>query len=96
MSDQIIFYEDSDFYLAYEEQLGRRFIHCRATRFNKGILRRGAEVLSDLKWESSQEGHDFLYCYTQNGKFVRMMGGEFLREIEYDEEIYEVYQWVTL
>ena len=92
---KIVFLKDPAFTLYYEDQGGRRFIHCDATAFSKGILKRMAHALCDLKEVSWDDGYHSLHCYTQNCKFVRMMGGAYLKSIECNNKVYEVYKWVT-
>ncbi len=95
MCSEVVFYGDDDFKICTKDTEEGRFVHCYVRRWNKGIMRRCAEVFCDVKDKAYEDGHDTIYTYTQNTKFALIAGGKYLHSVEFKGKVYEVYSWET-
>lgn len=69
------------------------FLHCEVKKNTKSALKEILSGLEILKEEAYLAGWDEMYTYTQNPRWVRLLGGIYLTEIVIDEKRYEVYKW---
>ncbi|MEN4889411.1 hypothetical protein [Erwinia billingiae] len=88
-------YEGEDFKAEGEFTGGFLFLHCTVHQHSFKTLRKIKNTLQDIKdMAHSQWGYtESLFAYTQNGRWCRLIGGEYLSSVEVDNQTYEVWEW---
>ena len=90
----VTLYSDIDFWAQGEICDGYFFIHCDVYKHNLKTLRKIKQGISHLKIALLERGYDKpLYSYTKNGRWVKLIGGEYLTSFNVEGEEYEVWQW---
>lgn len=69
------------------------FLHCDVKRNTVSSLKSVREGFSILKEEAYLHGWDEMYTYTQNGRWVRLIGGQYQQTVIVNDKEYEVYKW---
>lgn len=89
-----LLYTGEDFISHAEYAGGFLFLHCEVLVWNKSTLKKIKEGIKQVKERALEEGYDKpLFTYTQNPKWVKLIGGVYANSFEAEGEQYEVYLW---
>lgn len=89
-----LLYTGEDFIAHAEYAGGFLFLHCEVMDWSLGTLRKIKRGLKHLREECLKNGYDRpLFTYTQNPRWVKLIGGKYLTEFEVYGEHFEVWIW---
>lgn len=89
-----VFYDGPEYKAEGELCDGLLFLHCTVRIHSKTVLKQIKLNLELIKSEVRKLGYSLpIFSYTQNGKWVRLIGGEYHNTFEHEGETYEVYKW---
>lgn len=90
----VTLYAGIDFWAQGEICEGYFFIHCDVYKNDLKTLRKIKEGIKVLKEALIEKGYTKpLYTYTKNGRWVKLIDGEYLTSFIEDNEEYEVWTW---
>lgn len=90
----VVFYDGPDYKAEGELCEGLLFLHCTVFTNSKSVLKKIKCNLNLIIEEVRARGYDLpVFTYTQNGKWVRLIGGVYHNSFEFEGETYEVYKW---
>lgn len=69
------------------------FLHCDVKKNTKSALKGVIEALAIVKEEAYLAGWDVAYSYTENGRWTKLIGGDYLTDVVIDDKKYEVFKW---
>lgn len=90
----VTLYADTDFWAQAELCEGLLFLHCDV--YNKSLvtLRKVKAGIEILKAEIKAKGYDKpVFTYTQNPRWVKLLGAEYLNDFEFEGRHFEVWIW---
>lgn len=89
-----LLYTGEDFISHAEYAGGFLFLHCEVKVWNRSTLKKIKEGIKLVQEYALERGYDRpLFTYTQNPRWVKLIGGKYANEFEYEGEKYEVYSW---
>lgn len=89
-----LLYTGDDFISHAEYAGGFLFLHCEVKVWNKATLKKIKRGIQLVKGYALSSGYDGpLLTYTRNPKWVKMIGGDYVNEFEYEDKQYEVWTW---
>jgi len=70
------------------------FLHCDVYDKKLKTLRKIKEMLAEFKIEIAKFGYDKpLFTYTQNPRWVKLLGATFHNSFEFEGRYFEVWKW---
>ncbi|AJT60717.1 hypothetical protein [Citrobacter phage CVT22] len=87
-------YTGEDFISYAEYAGGFLFLHCEVKVWNKSTLKKIKEGIKLVKKYALTIGYDKpLFTYTQNPRWVKMIGGVYSDEFDAEDKNYELWKW---
>jgi len=88
-------WEDENIHCKFEDYDGLRFFHVEVMHFSPKLIREWRKNFEIVKEQCIQEGYNYLFSYTQNKKFIKMISKDFeeVSIVEFNNKIYEVIKW---
>lgn len=89
----VLLYEGEDFKAYAELAEGLIFLHCYVHIWNKTTLRAIRRALSIFKTGIEDLGYkDALLTYTQNPRWVKLVGGKYVSNFTIEDSEYELWE----
>ncbi len=89
-----VVYDSPELTAKLEHAFGETFLHCDVHKPSASVIRKLKELLQAVKEDRESKGvYRPLFSYTQNPRFAKLMGGEYLTDFERDGKHYEIWMW---
>lgn len=89
-----VLYTGPDFIASVEYADGLIFLHCEVINKNLKTLRKIREGVKVLKEMLEERGYDSpLLTYSQNPRWVKLLGAAYKNSFEHEGRIYELWAW---
>lgn len=89
-----LLYTGEDFISHAEYAGGFLFLHCEVKVWNKSTLKKIKEGIKLVQKHALARGYDKpLFTYTQNPRWVKMIGGEYVSTFDAEDEQVELWKW---
>lgn len=89
-----LLYTGEDFISHAEYAGGFLFLHCEVKVWNKSTLKKIRRGVKMVQESALKRGYDKpLFTYTQNPRWVKLIGGKYANEFDAEGKHYEVYKW---
>ena len=89
----MIFYQDDDFKLEYQDWNNIWFIHCIVSNWNLKSFKKGLRVFREMHKQALEQKVKGLMTISPNPKFCQLLAGIFVGKVQKDGLEYEVYKW---